>query len=417
MFVNPTQIVNVVPAGDSLLVVNQTGDFQEWRAGAWETVMKPQKRSPSPFAAGPVLVGPVYDPVHKRLLYMYRSQPRRFGLFGPSTTLMEAVWSGGSWKQTVGPTPPAGASWLFLGPQDEVITVTASGVFRLQDQEESGPKETKILGFTIPTGGSGPYEALGPKPPLKLSDLFSAAMDAESGDLVVYSSGTVLYLRRDKTGHYVRGPEHKLEDAGEVAALALAGKHILVAQQDGRVLVLGADDLKTQKTLQPAGKSEPYVAAATPNGRWFAVLFHDGKLALLDAEGNVQTRLGGAISAMSFEGNDKLLVADRTTRLTEYRPGSLEIASRRQPALDALQATYRYVILPFYTVFPKPGELGNVVNYVLTDQKTVVPDRPTTSDLRQARQKLDIAGPIYSSLAFIAVMLAISCYYVSRADF
>jgi hypothetical protein len=241
-------------------------------------------------------------------------------------------------------------------------------------------------------------------------------MDPVSGDLAVYHSGTLSYLRRDKDGTYRRGAERKLEGADELAALALAGTSIVVARQDGRVLVLGSADLKTRNELRPAGKSEPYLAAATPNGRWFAVLFHSGKLVLLDADGNQAASLGNSVSAVAFEGNDNVLVADRGTRVTKYSLGPLGVVDRRQPALDMLQTTYRYFILPFYTIFPKPGELGNVVNYLLTKQKTVVPDGPMATDLRQARVSIDIYGPIWSSLAFVAVMLGVTCVYVCRMD-
>lgn len=225
-------------------------------------------------------------------------------------------------------------------------------------------------------------------------------------------------MSSDKDGQYRRGRERKLGVADELAALAFAGKRIVVAQQDGRVLVLDTTDLKIRNEFRPAGKNEPYLAKAAPNGRWFAVLFHNGTLALIGPGGSEPTKLRGTVSAVAFDDKGRLFVADRATRVTEYGLEPLRLAGRREPAMSMLHATYRYAILPFYTVFPKPGELGNVVHYVLTDEISVVPGGgPEAADLRQARANLDIYGPVFSSLGFVVVMLGVTCVYICRTDF
>jgi hypothetical protein len=84
-----------------------------------------------------------------------------------------------------------------------------------------------------------------------------------------------------------------------------------------------------------------------------------------------------------------------------------------------LELAYRYAVVPIYTVFPKPGELGNLVDYLLTDQKSVpLNGRPNnTTDLRAEQVVLDIWQPVASSVAFVGVVLALTCAYIARRDF
>src|SRR5262249_9645007 len=149
-------------------------------------------------------------------------------------------------------------------------------------------------------------------------------------------------------------------------------------------------------------------AAASPNGRWFVVLFHNYRLWLFDAhEGkaaSVSIRGQGDISAAAFSGPDRLLVTDRVNRVTSYQLSPFQVEDRRAPALTVLERVYHFAIVPIYTVFPKPGELDNIVSYLLTDQETVAAT-PNKDDLSQRRIKIDVYGPIWSSLAFLALVL------------
>ena len=70
-----------------------------------------------------------------------------------------------------------------------------------------------------------------------------------------------------------------------------------------------------------------------------------------------------------------------------------------------------------YTLLPKPGELGNVVAYLLTDLNELQELGRNSPDLSQHRDKIDVAGPIWSSLAFLAVILSLASIYVWRTDF
>ena len=186
------------------------------------------------------------------------------------------------------------------------------------------------------------------------------------------------------------------------------------------MLLLDATTLKVQQEFPPAGEATPRFAMASPNGRWFVVLSHNQTLKMFDASTGKPADASftgqGDISSAAFSGDDQLLVTDRVNRVTSYQLDPFQTEESHAPALTVLERVYYYAIVPIYTVFPKPGELNNVVTYLLTEQETVSAN-PTSGDLSQRRIKINIYGPVWSSLAFLVVVLTFTCLYVRRTDF
>lgn len=422
-FINPSRIVSIMPTGENLMAVNQSGTFLEWRGGNWVPAFQSERRDGPPFGPGPVLVGPVYNTKLKKLLFMWRTPPRRFGFFTATPRLTSAAWTEGSWKQTLGAKAPEGSAWLLTGPDNEHFTVGIHGVSRIQESSGSPIGNPTILGFQIPLGGGDSFVSLGPAQGPLIEEPFSASMQADTGDVAVYTSRTIRMLHRQPDGTYTQVQERKLEQAPELALISTLGRDVVLADQDGLVRWLNSDDLSTQRELSPVGKVEPRVVTSSPDGQWLAILFHNGQLVVFDAEGNERLRLGDSITAVTLVANQNLLVADRGTRVTRYELSSLKAAERFEPPQDMLQIAYRYAMVPFYRVFPKPGQLSNVVDHLLTRNTPSLPGMPgaagerSIDDLRQSPIRTDIWGPIISSLAFVVVVLAVACRYVSRTDF
>jgi hypothetical protein len=184
-------------------------------------------------------------------------------------------------------------------------------------------------------------------------------------------------------------------------------------------LLLDSATLKVKQEIPPAGDATPRFAQASPDGRWFVLLSHTRMLRMFDAKegkpAGVSFTGQGDISAAAFS-SDRLLVSDRVNRVTTYRLDTLQSEDRRAPVLTPLERVYYYVIVPIYTVFPKPGELSNVVSYLLTEQETVAANA-NSADLSQRRIKVNVYGPVWSSLAFLVVVLTVTCLYVRRTDF
>jgi hypothetical protein len=86
-----------------------------------------------------------------------------------------------------------------------------------------------------------------------------------------------------------------------------------------------------------------------------------------------------------------------------------------EPQPDFLETLYTRVIDPVHTVFPKPGEMENVVTWLMTRQQTI--GLEDTDDLSASRKVIDIQEPLWSNLAFLVVMLTITSILITRRDF
>jgi hypothetical protein len=191
----------------------------------------------------------------------------------------------------------------------------------------------------------------------------------------------------------------------------------LVATRDGKLTIYDAATLDEKSTLQPEGKNMPRQASASPDGRWFAVVFHHGRLWLHDAKRpewqRAQVAEQGDISTVLMT-DKSLLVAHQSAAITEYDWNSFKPIRRLRPPLTLTDWAYRYGIMPAYTIFPKPGEFYKTVQYLLTDQETSGDDE---ENIEAAQQKLNPWSPVWSSAAFIVTMLVICCVYIERQEF
>jgi len=79
-----------------------------------------------------------------------------------------------------------------------------------------------------------------------------------------------------------------------------------------------------------------------------------------------------------------------------------------------MEKIYRMVVRPLYRIWPKPGEFYKVVTY-LSSSGSSATNRAV--DLRQQPKYQNPFAPLTSGLAFMAVMLLISCVYFSRKDY
>jgi hypothetical protein len=243
---------------------------------------------------------------------------------------------------------------------------------------------------------------------------------SSDGVLVVWDGSALIRLERDGAGRFQRILEVSIEPENIGSLVAVEQQTVVLALADGRIRVLDARDFSEQHTFRPEVKNQPRAVVASPQGRWFAVLFHHRKIWLFDAASGQAVRprvVGqGEISAATFTPAGHLMVAHGGTQVTDYEMESFATQSRRTPAPSTLERVYHYAVLPVYTVFPKPGELGNVVSYLLTDQQSVGAGG-TADSLAAAQIKLNIGPPIWSSLTFLAVMLVLTCLYIRRTDF
>jgi len=421
--VSRARVIQIIPVPDALFSVNEMGVTRRWNESEqkWADAFVSQDRRQLgpmlhvlPLEALPRPIGPVYDSANDRLLAVSRSLT--------TGKLMVTVGNRNEdWECTEGVAAPPGTFSLQREPDGDILAVSILDIFRLGGDPLMSEKPVSLFGMDVPFTGESPFRSVGPEPPMALTHPATAAMNDETGMLAVYSRGIIRVLNEDNNGRYELRSERKLfDDDGEKVVLAFGGTTLVVGQRDGTILVLDADTLDERTRLPSDGSGPARYLVASPGGRRFAVVFHSGKLSLFDADedslvdANVVGQ--GDVSAVTFSAPDRLLVAHRSTRVTECRPGTGEVERRYAPAQGMFERVYWYAVRPLYTVMPKHGELDNTVEYLLAASKAGA-EEGEAKDLSLERQQLQPWTPVWSSLAFAAVILALGCLYVQRREF
>jgi ABC-type transport system involved in multi-copper enzyme maturation permease subunit len=420
VFLNPQRLVKLVPAGKELFAANERGEAFRWSEAerAWLPVLAFGERdeAAAPFGMAAPLIGPVYDPRHERLIAL-PSPLAQFGMV-PNGNLLRIGERAEDWQRLDGVAAPAGTAALFVDPRGRLLAVTSGGVFRLQGEASEKQRRVNVFGFELPAGAAG-SQFVAASPPLRLRSPLAAAMDPQTGELAIFDSQRLLVLALDKADRYRARVERKLEKQ-QAGVVAFAGQTMLLGLADGWAIVLDAADLKRRDEFRPGGADSPRFIQASPDGRYFAVLLHTRKLYLYDARQRQMAAAAvsgqGDISAVAMPASDRLLAADQFARVTQYRLPEMAVERREAPSRGALERAYVFVIKPIYTIFPKPGELDNLVSYLLTEQQSVS-TRADTEDLQAGRIALNIWGPVWSNLAFVAIAVCLGCWYTARKDF
>lgn len=419
--IDPSRVVQVVQAGDSLVAVNEAAEVYAWSAelGRWQETFRNEdpNQVQIPFGLRATrYLGPVYDRQGDRLLAV-ETPIRGMEMLQPSSGLLVGRRITDGWKRAKGIAVPPGTDALLMENEGNLLAITPTGILRLRGNPDEQKETVKVFGFDVPLGGGGSARFLAAGSRLRLATPLSVATDDPSRSMAIYDGNELLVLRKNDVGRYSvkRKLAPKFNKAGVVG---FGGGTVLLATEDGGVHVYD-DALRVKSTHQPEGANQPRFAAVSPDGNWLAVLFHNRRLWLYNVQKHEQVRTGivgqGEISYVAFPATDRLRVVDRADRVSDYKLGSFELAERWQPPLGWLDKVYRYAVNPLYTVFPKPGKLNDVVLYLLTGQETKAQGQP--SDLNANRTKLDVWGSIWTNLAFLSVVLGIGCAYVYFKDF
>ena len=414
-FVYPNRVVKLLPVDGDLLAVNERGSVQQWMGdtNSWQSVFASNSPSPGPaIMMGPMAIGPVYDPVAQRLVSVTPAWPEAKLLLGRRADKWERVEVGSA---------PRDTRQLFVEADGRVLAVTGQGLQRLAADPEPKQPQLELFGFKVPLLGEQKlFQPAGPQPAQPLTDSTSLALNQTSGALYALQDNTLTSFARNEKGIYEQQGSAELAGESQRALLAAAGSSLLVARANGELLLLDAVSLQQKQQFVAERQGEPRFVVAAPDGSSIAVLFHNGRLWLIDTQHQALSSMTvagqGDISAVAFDGPQRLLVADRIDRVAAYALPSGHVERRYMPVADTMRRVYQYVIRPIYTVFPKPSELDNSVSYLLTERNTVS-FGPNQDDLSAARLKIDPWGPLWSSLAFVAFMLLVSCIYIRRQDF
>lgn len=426
-FVQKQRFTQVYYAKDKLFAVDEFGWGMEWDAGKEEWVERfvitDQRRSrplilwtlwissnvgvPREFRT----VGPFYDETTDRILAVIPSFP-------PTKSFFSVATRSDRFEPTNPLTAPLGTMKFLREPTGKVLIVSSLGLTRITGDPLAKQEPVKVFGFSVPLPGAGPFQIVNPDPPVLLTQPADAAIHPKSGEVALYSRGKITVLAPLKNKFELK-LEHKLDGKEQQAAvLAFAGKHLVVGREDGRVQAIDRETMQNVGEWNPEGKNPPRFIEASADGRWFAIVFHTGRLWLFDAERrelhkpNVTGQ--GTISATNFS-KQRLMVVDRTDRVSEYSLEPLRLEKQFTPNSGLLLNAYRYFLVPLYKIFPKPGALDETFDFLLSGTETE--KSRGDADLTGAHRVIDPWGPLWSSGLFTLVVLAIACAYIEWQEF
>lgn len=191
----------------------------------------------------------------------------------------------------------------------------------------------------------------------------------------------------------------------------------MLALGNGQLILLDPTTLDKTKELIPEARVAIESVQGSPDGSQFALLYKDETLRLLDTKSGSVSRPSirgqGTVSAVSFDA-DKLLVADREDRVTQYSLDGLSSLESYSPAGTWMQNIWRYGVQPLYYVFPKPGEFYKVVAH-LSSASDAQQNRDVDLTFQEVRP--NPWSPLINGSVFMALMLGISCLTFARTDY
>ncbi|HTN77249.1 MAG TPA: ABC transporter permease [Pirellulaceae bacterium] len=422
MYIRKQRVNRIVPAGPELLVVNEQNMVYAWNADTtqWDNVfLSKEQKQLQAFAmlvpAMPPMVGPIYDDQRQEIIAVERGFGRAMEMtlgIGKPTQ---------SWSHTPGVSPPIGTLAIFREPSGSILVAANLGLFRLQGDPLKASAPVKVLGVTLPLPSKSPFENAANDAKLILASPAAAALDPKTGHVAVYTRGKLTRLDLRSKGQFVIDKERVIStDESEAVSLAYAGGQILVARADGHLQIIAVGTLEDVSSEQPEPESSARFVAASPTGEQLAAVFHNGKLWIYDTTTRKWSRPRitgqGDISTATWSDQGELFVADRTNRVTVYQGADLKLERQYAPALSIQEIAYRYGLVPLYTIFPKPGEMYKTFEYLLSGQTTASGPGPR-DDASLAQRPLHPWAPVWSGLAFIGVVLLVTCVYFERQEY
>jgi ABC-type transport system involved in multi-copper enzyme maturation permease subunit len=416
------RLARLVPAGGDLFAADEVNTLLVWNdtSKSWKALFTSPEHEqirttlillsvPHP----PPLVGPAYDERNGQVVAAAPS----FKMFG--RMVMVGVHKGEEWKAAEGPPPTGQPIALGLEAGGAPLLVTNTGLWRVVRNVTGTSVMLQLPGLSIPLTRAEALVSAGPSPAEYWGDPASAAIDSKIRRVFIYSRGELTLLEAGDGDNYEVVAEKKLPaDQREPAVLTAGGEKCFVALKKGRILAYAARELAAAGDYQLPGESPPRTLAITPDGKRLFALAHDGTLYVLDLATGKFTqpkfRGQGDISALTITPDGKLYIASRATRVSEYDLATMQERRVLAPPLNLQEKAYYYGIEPAHNLLPKPGEFYKTVQYLLLGEKT---SGESDENLATAQEKLDPWSPIWSGLAFQAIMLALGCLYIQRQEF
>ncbi len=351
----------------------------------------------------------------------------RFGV-GPSTILSGKADE--QFELQPESQTPESMFGIFQTADGDVVLPGSRGVYRFVGQTEQERKAQTfikgIFGGLLSSSSTKAFENLTEKGFPVIAAGSSVAFNPTDNSFLALNAGEIRRINRTAEGKYVAGETRDLQWK-ESAILAVGGHIAIIARADGKVIAVDATTFEViAESMLPDGQ-KPRVAECAPDGSSAAVLTHHGTVLVFDAANQTflswAPRESGYASAIAYNEKAQLMVVDHHRGVSIYNVATQSSSGQLRGSIGFLCHIYDYVVAPLHTVLPKPGDLNNAVQWILTGEKSVeINNDPNQggnarANLEAERVTFNVWNAILSNLAFIVVMLGLGCLYIARSDF
>ena len=193
----------------------------------------------------------------------------------------------------------------------------------------------------------------------------------------------------------------------------MSGGAVLLVTADGTGKRVAADGAVTDFAPVPAER--PAAWSVSADGKTLALRTHDRTVWVGDGTGEGQVVYGDA-SAAGWAADGGLWVGTSADRVTKLSARDWDEGRTVGPRSGWYEVGYRYVQVPLHYLLPDTPALGGVMVGLFTDADET-DAFAADLDLREPASEIDLAGPLIHNLAFMAAILALTCWHVSRTDF
>ncbi|MCA9198036.1 MAG: hypothetical protein KDA87_10875, partial [Planctomycetales bacterium] len=246
----------------------------------------------------------------------------------------------------------------------------------------------------------------------------TAAFDSNNQRVLIWDGKTLFTYEQQDANFKLTTEKNWSQDETDIV-LAAGHGHAILATEQGQVAVLRADTLEQVKE-HTFPDDQPRFAKVSPNGAYGAVLFHSGRLVVLDlktgtpALSSIVPRRHN-VTAIEFNDQQQLVMVRTGKRIETYDLGNASKIETDSLPYSVGENVARFGLDPVYKIFPKPGKVQDTISYVLTGKRTARIDEG--GGLQAVQIEVDPWEPIWHGAVFIAVILTVSSLYIYRQDF
>ena len=386
---------------------------QVWlpRGDLWRTGTAAQ---PAPLMSTAMILGPVFDAPHNRYI------TANVGTGGANILQVGTAENG--WKTEQGAAIPPGTRFLAISQDGRLFAAGLAGLFEFQGDPTIAKKEFKLFGLydLVPQDEQNSFVRVDQEDGIWGISM-EVALDRQAGQAILYRQGELTRLERGGPDeHFQTAVSRQIvpRDAAQPALVAITADYVLLAEKSGRVQLLDTETLATTTELNTANSEPPRAVATNPQETHAAILFHDGRLGLIDLQNQSYGEpLGAAnISAIAFDQQGQLWVADRLRRVRALTIPSFHRVHSHEGSLGMMERIYRYGLTPLSYLLPDTYGLRDVYQYLFTDETSEAVSGDET-DLKAQRLQFSIKRPLLQNTLFLMVILGLGCWYVTRKDF